>query len=52
LQRQPVHAAPHVGAPNRQPDVHAGGEGNQRRSSASSTTRRPAAFTPPPTRTR
>ena len=52
LQRQPVHAAPHIGAANRQPDPHARGNRDHRRSSTSSTSRSAEALTPLPIRTR
>src|SRR6266545_2143050 len=52
LQSQAVHAAPHVGSPDRQPDAHARGDRKDRKSSTSSTRRSASASTPLPTRTR
>src|SRR5260370_39701321 len=52
LQRQSVHAAPHIGAADRQPDPDARGYGDHRRSSTSSTSRSAEALTPFPVRTR
>src|SRR3954454_6407712 len=49
LQRQAVHAAPHVGSPNRKPYPHARGKRNHRRSRTSSTRRSACASTPLPT---
>src|SRR6266852_8909210 len=46
LQRQSVHAAPHIGAADRQPDPHARGYRDHRRSSTSSTSRSAEALTP------
>src|SRR6266404_7455834 len=40
LQSQAIHAAPHVGSPDRKPNAHARGKGDHRRSSTSSTRRR------------
>src|SRR5258705_10840398 len=52
LQRQAIHAAPHIGSPDRKPNAHARGKGDHRRSRTSSTRRSACASTPLPTRTR
>src|ERR1700689_3423954 len=52
LQRQAIHAAPHIGSPNRKPNAHARGNRDHRRSNTSSTRRSACASTPLPTRTR
>src|SRR5829696_5656953 len=51
LEREAIHAAAHVGMACRQPDPHAGGDGNHRRSSTSSTRARAAESTPASTMT-
>src|SRR5450759_4319864 len=52
LQRQAIHAAPHIGSPDRKPNAHARGNRDHRRSSTSSTRRSACVSTPLPTRTR
>src|SRR3954470_21992437 len=52
LQRQPVHAFPHVGPADRQPHPYTRGNRDHRRSSTSSTSRSVEAWTPSPTQTR
>src|SRR3954449_9880932 len=52
LQSQAIHAAPHIGSPDRQPDPHTRRNRDHRRSSTSSTRRSASASTPTPTRTR
>ena len=52
LQRQAVHAAPHVGAADRQPHPHAGRDRDHRRVSALTTAAANAAETEPGIRTR
>src|ERR1700687_2363743 len=52
LKSQSIHAAPHIGSPDRQPDPHAGRNRDHRRSNTSSTRRSACASTAPPTRTR
>src|SRR5436305_12412477 len=52
LQRQPVHAAPHVGPADRQPHAHPARNRDHRRASASRTRRSALPSTPAPTRTR
>src|SRR5664279_4695133 len=52
LQRQAIHAAPHIRSSDREPDPHTRGDRDHRRSSTSSTRRRACASTPLPTRTR
>src|SRR5229473_6235227 len=39
LESQAIHAAPHIGSSDRQPDPHAGRNGDHRRSNTSSTRR-------------
>src|ERR1700686_3779122 len=52
LQRQPVHAAPHIGAADRQPHPNTRRNRDHRRSRTSSPSRSAEALTPLPTRTR
>ena len=52
LECEAVHAAPHVGPANRQPNPRTGWERDHRRSSISRTSRRVAALTPASTRRR
>src|SRR5208282_3574778 len=52
LESQAIHAAPHIGSPDRQPDPYTRGNWDHRRSSTSSTRRSACASTPPLTRTR
>src|SRR5271166_5866268 len=52
LQRQPVHAFPHIGSADRQPNPHPGRNRDHRRASTSSTRSNAAASTSRSTRTR
>src|SRR3977135_2826820 len=52
LQSQAVHAAPHVGSPDRKPDPSTRGNWDHRRSNTSSTRRSARPSKPLPTRTR
>src|ERR1700675_1802845 len=52
LQRQAIHAAPHIGSPDRKPNAHARGSRDHRSSNTSSTRRSACASTLLPTRTR
>src|SRR5208282_4258709 len=52
LESQAIHAAPHIGAPDRKPDPYARGDRYHRRSNTSSTRRNACRSKPLPTQTR
>ena len=52
LESQAIHAAPHIGSPNRQPDPYTRGDWDHRRSNTSSTRRSACPSKPLPMRTR